>query len=294
MYGKNPTCEVISVKQDMVLGDVTATEPMVLFDEESNDGNKSLSQATHVDETMCEPETRRDANEAPPIPDHLRVTFQTADLCETGEQKNKIEHLLNQFSPVFSVDEYDLSLTNITEHVIETGYAHPIKQPPRRVPMAFAGEDKEAIDKLWKQGSIRPSTSPWASPIVLVRKKDGKVRTCVDYRRLNSVTTKDAFPIPRVQDCLDSVAGAVLFSTMDITAAYDQIPMRVEDIPKTAFCSRQGLMEFVTMPFGLATATATIQRTMEIALAGLQWYSCLIYLDGSSFDEHISRLEVVL
>ena len=142
--------------------------------------------------------------------------------------------------------------------------------------MAFAGEDKEAIDKLWKQGSIRPSTSPWASPIVLVRKKDGKVRTCVDYRRLNPVTTKDAFPIPRVQDCLDSVSGAVLFSTMDITTAYSQIPMRVEDIPKTAFCSRQGLMEFVTMPFGLATATATFQRTMEIALAGAASYTWMM------------------
>ena len=170
----NPTCEVISVKQDMVLGDVTATEgePMVLFDEESNNGNKSLSQARRVDDTMCE--TRHDANEASLIPDHLRVTFQTAcDICETDEQKNKIEHLLNQFSPVFSVEEYDLGLTYITEHAIEMEDARPIKQPPRRVPMAFTGEDKEAIDKLWKQGSIRPSTSPWASPIVLVRKKDG-------------------------------------------------------------------------------------------------------------------------
>ena len=86
---------------------------------------------------------------------------------------------------------------------------------------------------------------------------------------------------------------------MDITAAYNHIPMRVEDIPKTVFSSRQGLMEFVTMPFGLATTTATFQRTMEIALAGLQWHSCLIYLDdvivfGSSFDEHLSRIEVVL
>ena len=91
------------------------------------------------------------------------------------------------------------------------------------------------------------------------------------------MTVKDAFPIPRVQDCLDTVAGAVLFSTMDITAAYNQIPVRQEDIPKTAFCSRYGLMEFVTMPFGLATATATFQRAMEIALVGLQWTSCLIY-----------------
>ena len=95
------------------------------------------------------------------------------------------------------------------------------------------------------------------SPIVLVRKKDGKVCTCVDYRRLNLVTTKDSFPIPGVQDCLDSVSGVVLFSTNDITSAYNQIPMRAEDIPKNVFCSRQGLMEFVTMPFGLATATAT-------------------------------------
>ena len=165
--------------------------------------------------------------------------------------------------------------------------------------MAFTGEDKGAIEKLWKQGSIRPSTSPWASPIVLVRKKDGQVRTCVDYRRLNSVTVKDAFPIPRVQDCLDTVAGAVLFSTMDITAAYNQIPVRQEDIPKTAFCSRYGLMEFVTMPFGLATATATFQRAMEIALVGLQWTSCLIYLDdvvvfGNNFEEHLRRLDLVL
>ena len=107
----NPTCEAISVKQDMVLGDVTATEgePMVLFDEESNDGSKSLFQARRVDDTMCEPETRRDTNEAPMIPRHLRVTFQTAcDICETDEQKNKIAHLLNQFSPVFLVDEYNL------------------------------------------------------------------------------------------------------------------------------------------------------------------------------------------
>ena len=102
----NPTCEVISVKQDMVLGDVTSTEgePMVLLDEESNDGNKSLSHARLLHDMMCEPETRRSTNEAPLIPDHLRVTFQTTcNICETDEQKNKIEHLLNQFSPIFSM-----------------------------------------------------------------------------------------------------------------------------------------------------------------------------------------------
>ena len=114
--------------------------------------------------------------------------------CETDEQKSRIAALLVNFSTAFSTNDHDLGLTYLTEHVIETGDAQPIKQPPRRVPLAFAGEDREAIDKLWKQGSIRQSTSPWASPIVFVRKKDGKVRTCVDYRRLNIVTKKDAFP----------------------------------------------------------------------------------------------------
>ena len=133
---------------------------------------------------------------------------------------------------------------------------------------------------------------------MLVRRKDVKVRTCVDYSRLNSVTTKDAFPIPRIHDCLDAVAGPVMFSTMDITAAYNQIPVPKKDVQKTAFCCRFGLMEFVTMPFGLATATATFQWAMEIALAGLQWTSCLIHLDdvivfGKTFQEHLRKLELV-
>ena len=152
--------------------------------------------------------------------------------------------------------------------------------------------------KLYRQGSNRPSTSPWASPLVLVRKTYGKVRPCVDYRRVNTVTTKDAFPIPRVQDCLDALSGAAIFSTLDITSAYHQIPVKETDVPKTAFCSNNGLWEFVTMLFGLCNATATFQRTLELALSGLQWTSCLAYLDDvifvKDFDTHLTRLQSVL
>ena len=304
----NPTMKSISLKQDMTIGvaESISEPPLTLLEEEEEGEGANLSAIRRIGKGSTEIALTRRIDENVPdsdnldVPKHLQETMKEASkACSSNDQCAQLAHLLRYYGHAFSVDDHDLGLTHITEHVIETGGARPIKQPPRRVPMAFAGEDKEAINKLWKQGSIRPSTSPWASPIVLVRKKDGQVRTCVDYRRLNSVTVKDAFPIPRVQDCLDAVAGSVLFSTMDITAAYNQIPVRPGDIPKTAFCSRYGLMEFVTMPFGLATATATFQRTMEIALAGLQWTSCLIYLDdvvvfGNNFEEHLRRLDLVL
>ncbi len=113
------------------------------------------------------------------------------------------------------------------------------------------------------------------------------------------MTEDDAFPIPRTQDCLDAVAGATLFSTMDITSAYHQIPVVPGDVQKTAFVTKYSLFEFRTMLFGLKTAPATYQRLMELALSGLQWTSCLIYLDdvivfGKTFDEHLGRLAAVL
>ena len=121
------------------------------------------------------------------------------------------------------------------------------------------------------------SQSLWSSPIFLVRKKNGKVRTCIDSRRVNEVTKKDAFPLPRIQDCLD--AGAKLFSTFDLTSGYFQIPVKSEDLPKTVFVTKYGLYEFTAMPFGLRYSAATFQRVMEIAFNGLQWLTCLIYID---------------
>ena len=150
-----------------------------------------------------------------------------------------------------------------------------------------------------RQGIIRKSLSPWASPIVLVRKKNGKVRPCIDYRRLNSVIENDAFPLPRIQDCLDAVYGSTLFTTVDMTSGYHQVPVKESDIPKTAFVTKYGMYEFTKMPMGLKSAPMTFQRVMELALQGLQWQSCLIYLDdvvifSKTFDEHIERLSTVL
>ena len=233
------------------------------------------------------------------VPDHLKELYEECITGRTPEEQQTLAEFFMQFADVFSRNDLDIGRTNLTEHIIETGDAPPIKLAPRRVPLAFADEADGAIQKLFDQGTVRESTSPWASPLVFVRKKNGQVRPCVDYRKLNAITTKDAFPLPRTQDCFDAVADATLFSSMDITAAYNQIPVRESDIPKTAFVTKYGLFEFTTMPFGLCNAPATFQRVMELALAGLQWKTCLVYLDdvlvfSKTFEEHIQRLSDVL
>ena len=134
----------------------------------------------------------------------------------------------------------------------------------------------------------------------MVRKKTGDVCPCVDFRRLNSLTlNSNALPIPRIEDSINALAGSTVYSVMDFLSAYCQVPMAEKDIPKTAFCSKYGLHEFLFMPFGLTGALATYQQLMELVLAGLQWSICLIYLDdviifGRNFDENIERLDVVL
>lgn len=188
----------------------------------------------------------------------------------TPVQQRKIAELLRKFSNTFSNNDTYLGLTHLVEHSIETGGAKSIKQPPRRVPMAFTQEEKNLIDQMMQQCIIKASCSPWSSPLLLVVKKNGKIRPCLDYRLLNAVTQKDAFSVPRISDCLDAVTVATLFSTFDLTSGYHQIPVKYEDTPTTAFLTKYGLFEFTTMPFGVCNAPATCQRLMELVLNGLQ------------------------
>lgn len=134
---------------------------------------------------------------------------------------------------------------------------------------------------------------------MLVKKKDGSIRFCVDYRRLNKITRKDVYPLPRIDDALDSLQGAELFSSLDLRSGYWQVPMKEADRPKTAFVTPDGLYEFTVMPFGLCNAPATFERMMDTILRGLKWKTCLCYLDdivvfSPDFDTHLSRLKHVL
>lgn len=130
-----------------------------------------------------------------------------------------------------------------------------------------------------KSGVIEPSTSPWASPVVLCTKKDGSVRFCLDYRRLNSVTHKDSYPLPRIDDSLDALRGSKWFSTFDLQSGFWQVQMNNSDAEKTAFVTNGGLYQFRVMPFGLCNAPATFQRLMECVLSGLNFEICLLCID---------------
>jgi hypothetical protein len=150
-----------------------------------------------------------------------------------------------------------------------------------------------------KEEVIEQETSGWASPIVFVAKPDGSTLFCVDYRRLNAVTVRDSYPLPRMDECIESLGDAKILTTLDCNSGYWQIPVRPEDREKTTFTSHEGLYWFLRMPFGLRNAPATFQRFVDINLSGLNWKTCLVYLDdvivfSKNPAEHMAHLDAVL
>ncbi len=183
-------------------------------------------------------------------------------------------------------------------HDIPTGEAPPIKQRHRRVPPQIFQEVKRHVQNLVSQGILKESSSPWASPAVIVMKKDGSVHFCCDYRKLNQVTYKDAYPLPRVDESLDALDNAKLFSTLDLTAGYFQVNVSEKDREKTAVTTPFGLFEWTRMLFGLCNVPATFQRLLGVVLGDLAFDVLLVYLDdviifSRDFESHCERLEFV-
>ena len=161
----------------------------------------------------------------------------------------------------------------------------------RRLPPSPRAEVQQLLREMSEKKVIQPSHSPWASPIVLVRKKDGSTRFCLDFRKVNAITRKDAY---RVDDTLDTLAGSQWFTILDLISGYSQVEMDPNDREKTAFCTTEGLFEFQVMPFGLCNAPATFQGLMDTALAG-EWRRSVVYLDdiiiaGKTFMDHLHNL----
>ena len=216
----------------------------------------------------------------------------------SADQTALLNKLVEEYSDVFALDATELGSTNLVAHSIDTGDHPPIRQPVRCVPFALNAKMEELVQKMMDQGVIQHSNSPWASPVVLVEKKDGSYRFCVDYRRLNSVTKMDVFPLPRVDDTLDMLAQTQFFSTLDLAAGYWQVRMDQDSQEKTAFNIHSGHYEFHVMPFGLCNGPATFQRLMESVLVSLSRNCCMVYLDdvlviGKNFTEHMNNLREV-
>ena len=189
--------------------------------------------------------------------------------------------------------------TNAVVHSIDTGQASPIRSSPYRIPQSLIKAVNEELDEMLAVGIVRPSTSPWASPVVIVPKPDGTIRFCVDYRKLNSVTKMDAYPIPRTEQMLEKIATAKFISTIDLTKGYWQIPLDEQTISKSAFITQRGLFEFIVMPFGMKTAPATFQRMMrDNVLQDLESFADA-YIDdvevdtATTFAQHLIHLREV-
>ncbi|CAF1301583.1 unnamed protein product [Adineta ricciae] len=211
-------------------------------------------------------------------------------------QQQQLANVIQSFPQLFTSVP---GRTNVIKHHIEV---QPGSKPCNSPPYRYAPARRQAIDEELKtmlnEGVITPSKSSWASPVVLAPKKDGSMRFCIDYRKLNNLTIRDAYPLPRIDDTLDSLQQAQFFSTLDLRSGYWQVEMDEASKPLTAFVTHRGLFECTVMPFGLTNAPATFQRLMDIVLAGLKWQCCLVYLDdiivfSATFEQHQHDLRKV-
>ena len=216
-----------------------------------------------------------------------------SDSILSEADKIKFGNLFQSYGDVFAFTDDELGKTSLVQHVIYTGDALPIKQRPYRTSPKCKQEIDRQVEDMLQKGIIRESVSPWSSPVVLVKKKDGSFRFCVDLRRVNAVTRKDSFPMPLVSDTLDSLSK--YFSTLYLKSGYWQIEMHPESREKTAFVTHNGLYEFNVMLFGLTNSGASFQRLMGHILRGLEYRFALIYIDDiiifyKSIDEHLTHL----
>ena len=239
-------------------------------------------------ETVC-----RSADSAPA--DHVPCP----DFDGTSSQRKRLQELLTKHAAGFIKDKQDLGYTEAVHHRLRTTDSIPVAQPYRRIPPHQLQEVQEHIKGLLAQNVIVESHSPYAAPAVIVRKKDGGIRLCVDYRRLNAKTVGDAYPLPRIQESFDALVGAQFFSTLDLASGYYQIAMHPDDQHKTAFVTPMGLFEYTRMPMGLSSAPATFQRLMQSTMSDFIFQFLLVYLDdllvySKTFDEHLAHLDRLL
>lgn len=240
----------------------------------------------------------------PPTPAHATIDISSIEIelrhdeanHITMEEKEKLNELICINKNLFQINN---TVTPYIKHFIKTKEnCLPIASPPYRLSPAKKDILKSEIKKMLEASVIEESDSPWAAPVVMVPKKDGSTRVCIDYRRLNEITIPDRYPLPRIDDLLHEARSSPYMTTMDLRSGYWQIEVNEEDRDKTAFITPMGMFQFIKMPFGLRNAPATFQRLMDRFMNGLPDISILVYLDdiiirSTSLEQHVADLKMV-
>ena len=209
------------------------------------------------------------------------------------ENKEKALDLLAEFHNVFALEHGEMGCTEVTEHHIEVTDPHPFKEQPQNIPEGLLQEVKEYLDHMLNVGAIKLSNSAWSNVVILLRKKDGGLRFCMNFRHLNSCTKKDAFPLPQIHDTINTLKGSKYYITVDLLSGFWLTPMVAESKQYAAFTiSMLGFYECESMPFRLRNALVTFQHLMQNYLGELNYTTCLVYLDdvviySSTQEEHL-------
>lgn len=232
------------------------------------------------------------------VQEPININLDHADLQE--DQKQLLLTFLNKHRSIFPTNLQELGQAKTQPHRIETGDAFPIRQRFYRQSPQTNAEMNRQLQEMLDSDIIEESDSMWQSPVVMVKKKNGQLRFAVDYRKLNAVTKQFTFPLPRLEDVFDTIGTtqAKFFSTLDLASGFWQIPMDEETKHKSAFVTPTGVYQWKRMPFGLVNAPASFQALMTHVLRGLNWKTCLVYVDdilvfSNSFTDHLKHLDEI-
>eukprot|EP00873_Tetraselmis_striata_P015214 jgi/Tetstr1/435478/TSEL_024384.t1 len=217
---------------------------------------------------------------------------------QSTEWTEELKESLMEFADIIA-EPTDLPPEREFDFEINLESDEPPKERTYRMSPAELQEVRSQLEELLAKGWIRPSKSNYGAPVLFVRKKDGTMRMCVDYRKLNDLTKKDRTPLPRIDELLDSLHGATIFSTLDLYKGYHQVRIKPEDIHKTAFRTHYGLYEYCVLPFGLTNAPAGFQTMMNRVLSPYLGKFCVVYLDdvliySKTAEEHLEHIRLVL
>ena len=259
------------------------------------DANTVLSELVPVECAAVSTETRNEAK----LSEAIELIVSKVDVTVTETEREALRKILYKYAEVISLGEFDIGLTNLVEHEIDTGNAKPSRQALRRQPYVYLPQIDAHVEQMLKAGWVVPISSPWSTNIVCVKKADQSIRYCADMRQLNNVTKKDSYPLPNITTCLEALSGAKYYSSIDLASAFHQVRIKESDIEKTTFLTRTGSYAYKRMCFGLSNATATFSRLIDLVMKGLHYNIVILYVDdvlvfAKNVSDMLERIEMVL